>query len=166
MNQEVWSLTIGLIFSFLHMISVAITLKVQKHIAPVLVHAASALVYLILLSFSRLFYAFELWIAFSTFAFCVSSYLFAFGVVYKSLTLRMLCASYLNGGNISIDELDSTITTPTFTDRVVLLNKMKRVRAEKEQYGLTEQGKKTANGFSAIRRIFRITTKAVYHNKQ
>ncbi len=152
----------GIGFSFLHFLSVIIAMKCLKKIAPVLIHAASALFSLILLRTASAMIEFELWIAFSILAFCTSSYLFVFGTIYKSLTLRMLCEAQLHGGTISIDELCVLVTFPTFAARMSLLEKMERVSVEKNRYFMTRKGERTAMIFIALRKFFNIDTKAIY----
>lgn len=166
MSQPFESLIWGIAFSFLHIFTVIVALKYLIKIAPVFIHAASALIGLILLCLVCEMVELQFWIAFSVLAFCTSSYLFVFGAVYKSLTLRILCATQSRGGLISMDQLDSTVTIPTFTARVSLLTQMGNVTAAKDHYFLTQKGIKTANFFSVIRRVFRVDTKAVYHNTQ
>src|SRR5579871_4714329 len=117
----------GIGFSFFHLLSVTIALKCIKKIAPVLIHAVSALFSLIFLCAAYVVFEFELWKAFSILAFCTSSYLFMFGTIYKSLTLRMLCEAQMHGGTTSIDELSASTTLPTFTARMSLLEKMERI---------------------------------------
>ncbi len=152
----------GLGFSFLHFLSVVVAMKCLKKIAPVLVHAGSALFSLILLCIASAMFKFELWKAFSILAFCTSSYLFLFGTIYKSLTLRILCEAQLRGGTISIDELRTTVTIPTFAARMTLLEKMERVSVENEHYSLTKKGKSTAIFFTTLRKFFDVDTKAIY----
>lgn len=164
MSQELVSFAWGSAFSFVHVIAVIISLKCLKKVTPVLIHAASAFISFVLLCIVDEIIEFNLWISISALAFCSSSYLFMYGAIYKSLTLRMLCAAHSRGGTISIDELDSIVTLPTFETRVKLLNEMGNIAAEKDRYSLTSKGEKIANFFSMIRKIFRIETKAVYHS--
>ena len=163
MDQSFTSVLWGLGFSALHIVIVTVALKILKKIAPVLIHAASALASLLLLYFAKTVMDLQFWIAFSVLAFSCSSYLFLFGAVYKSLTLRMLCAAQSSGGSISTFDLNSTVTAPTFTERVSLLNTMGHVAAEKDSYFITEKGRRTVQFFNLLRRGFSIGTKAVYH---
>jgi hypothetical protein len=164
MNQELVSFAWGVAFSSLHVIAVIISLKCLKKVAPVLIHAASAFINFILLCVVNEMAEVHFWIALTVLAFCASFYLFMYGAIYKSLTLRMLCAAHSRGGSISVDELDSVVTLPTFELRITLLNEMGNVAAVRDGYSLTSKGEKTANFFSRIRKIFRIETKAVYHS--
>lgn len=162
MSQLSVSLIVGIAFSLLHILAVIISLKYIKKIAPVLLHAASALISLILLCLSYAMTEFAFWIALSVLAFCTSFYLFVFGAIYKSLTLRMLCASQSLNGSMTIEQLENIVTLPTFTTRISLLQEMGKVAVENERYSLTQKGKKTAHFFNVIRRIFRVDTKAIY----
>ena len=152
----------GLGFSIWHFLTVIIALKFVRKIAPVLIHAASALFSLILLCIASAMFEFDLWKAFSILAFCASSYLFIFGTIYKSLTLRMLCEAQWRGGTISIEELCAAVTLPTFTTRMALLQTMERVSVEKDRYSLTQKGKSTAMFFTVLRKFFNVDTKAIY----
>ena len=162
MTESFVSLILGVTFSLWHIIIVIVLLKYIQKIAPVLIHAASALFSFILLCLVAMLVQFPFWIAFSVLSFCVSSYLFLFGAVYKSITLRMLCAVQSRKGSMSIDKLEKEVILPTFNVRISLLNEMGNVVTEKNRYFLTAKGKKFAQFFGAIRRVFHIDTKAVY----
>ena len=162
MSQSLLSLIWGIIFSFLHITMVMIALKILKKTAPVLLHAASALLSLIFLCLTNTTLQLDLWIAFSVLALGSSSYLFVFGAIYKSLTLRMLCSAQSQKEPISLEQLEILITLPTFLARMLLLSEMGHVTIEKDRYFLTKKGKKTANFFNVIRKIFHVETKAVY----
>ena len=152
----------GMAFSLIHIIAVVAALKIVKQIAPVLIHAASALISFILLSVAGIMVEMQFWVAFSVLAFCSSSYLFVFGAIYKSLTLRILSAAKSRNGSLSVNQLEDAVTVPTFMERISLLNEMGNIATEKDHYSLTQKGRKTANFFQTIRKIFRIETKAVY----
>lgn len=161
MIGEFQSMVWGGIISLVHMLVTPIALRCCKTIAPVFIHAVSAFFCLLALVFISFFVHLHFWLAFSVLSFCVSSYLFIYGAIYKSLTLKILCAMR---SSPTTDSLTTFVTLPTFTDRITLLEKMGHVSSLDGKYNITEKGKKNAAFFSVLRKFFNINSKAIYGN--
>jgi hypothetical protein len=147
-----------LVTSSLHVVN-----SFRSSIPPIAVHAVSAKCALILLAIIA--YAglrIDFWITFCVLAFGVSSFLFLFGAVYKSLSLRLLLETEKAQGRLSFEKLDESITAKSFLDRAVLLCSMGLVFQHENGYRLSEKGKRVLDRLTSLRKFFRITTIGLY----
>lgn len=164
MNIEIKSILMGIVFSFLHITTVLMALKCFKKIAPVFIHAISALMNLILLCVLSLIIPIDAWISFSVLSFFVSSFLFIFGVIYKSLMIRILCYLAQVKNFTTINQINEVITTPTFLERCLLLERMGNITIKEGYYLLTQKGIKIVNFIKKIRKLYNIGTSAMYNS--
>ena len=153
----------GSIVGLWHMIFVAFVVRGAKKIAPILTHTVSALIGLLLLWLLSQLLSFNFWLSFSMLALMVSSYLFLFGAVYKSLSLRLLCAIVRQGEPLTLQVLETNIIASTYMDRVRLLSQTGNVIVCEKHYMLSKRGKTMVSMLSLMRRVLHISTKALYY---
>ena len=153
---------IGSICILVHVLLVNQGGKYFFKMPPVMLHAFSAILLTFLLVILSFIACLDVWLAFCFFSFGVSSYLFLFGAIYKSLSLRFLIITKSQGGRASFEELDNVVTKMSFSERAKLLCQMGMVIKEQEQYCISFIGKRFAHKINRLRRIFRITSLGLY----
>ena len=164
MTEALISMFVGGLLIKIHIVLVTWLLRLKHKIPPIGIHAFSAvLLLLILLILSSVLMKMNIWITFCVFAFGVSAYLFVFGAVYKSLSLRILLAIKSKGGRASFTQLDVLVTEASFAERAEILCNMNFAVKEGGCYRISKQGEQIAERIVRIRKLFGITTLGLYH---
>jgi len=165
MTESVISLSIAILFGLMHMTLVVLLIRkvLPNALPPIADHVVSAILLLILmLVVYSVAVPFNFYLAFSAFVFLIAAYLFIFGAVYKSLSLRFLLALKFEGGRASFSLLDDLVTTPSFVGRVELLCSMGLAEREGGSYQITPKGAVMARKILLLRRLFGISTTGLY----
>lgn len=160
-----FSLIIGGGLTLLHIVFVACLLRRMNpsRVSPMLIHLFSALVLFVLLGVLDLLkIGIQCELVFSILLFGVAGYFFVFGAVYKSLSLRFLLVTHEHKGQISFAQLNELITQKTFSDRVIILQKMGLIEQEKEGFRLSIRGLQHLRKIIMIRKCFGIKTSGLY----
>ena len=163
MNDIYFGLIMGVLLIVIHITIVATLARLKSQIPPIAIHAFSAIAMLLLLLL--LFLAgrhFDFWLACCTLAFGVSAYLFVFGAIYKSLSLRMLLVADKKGGCITFNDLDLLVTDASFAERTKILCDMKFAVKEGESYKISSSGLRQARKINLMRKLFGISTPGLY----
>lgn len=101
--------------------------------------------------------AFSYWHAAALYWFGFMAYLFVFGAIYKSISLKILRALWQAPGHaLAVAEITGGVVLPSFTDRVQVLLDGGLIEATPEGYRITAQGQKIAGRIAAVHRFFGI----------
>lgn len=88
---------------------------------------------------------------------------FAFGAVYKSISLRILCALVARPGRaLTIDELTAEIVRPSFVGRIAILSDGGLIRAEGGRHTVTPAGRALAQRIRRVQRWAGISESGLY----
>jgi len=162
MTQSISSFGYGFMLVLLHVVLVAIMARCMDKVTPVMIHVASAFISFVILCITAVIIGFNFWLACSVLFFCVSTYVFVFSAVYKSLSLRILSATHANGNVLSIEKIKNKVTSSTYAERVELLSGMGYVVNSQDKYQLTKKGKTTVKLLIKFREAFLINTRSLY----
>jgi len=167
MTQVIGSLLVSGALVILHIIFVANLLRKTNLLSPMIIHFVSSGVNLVvLLILKDIGIPLNLWLSISILTFGCASVLFLFGALYKSLSIRQLLITNMNGGRISLDLLDSNVTQASFSERAELLCKLGLVGRIGNGYAISEAGILLAQRIRTIRKILGITTNGLYGNNK
>ena len=159
------SLMVGAFLIVLHVLFVICLLRgfISTPLSPMFKHIFSAFSVLGLLCFlNKIFPQINFELVLSILLFGVACCFFAFGAVYKSLSLRFLLVTFAHNGRVSLITLNELVTNKTFFDRAQLLCQMGLVVKDNESYKLSEQGKRQLKWIKMFRKIFGIQTSGLY----
>lgn len=158
------SFILSLVLIIFHVIIVSILLRLFPKLFPIAIHAFSALCQLIILLWLIVMdFNFNYWFVFCILSFGISTYLFLFGAVYKSLSLRFLLAIKAEGGAVSLMQLEQKITIPSFTQRVTLLCEMGCITQNQKGMYISTKGKRMANKINTLKKLFHVETIGMYN---
>ncbi len=168
MTEFIVALFISGIMTKLHILVTTWVINANRNIAPIICHTVSATCILIILFFifSICPVRFDLWLSFCSFALGVSTYLFLFGAVYKSLSLRMLLMIKENRGYQPLMQIDALITERSFEDRANILCSMGLVEMNGDVYEVTQKGLDLSNKIRIMRRLFHVSTTGLYEENK
>jgi hypothetical protein len=126
-------------------------------IAVVIAHVVSSLLGTIFL------HPFVYWNAAAIFCFAVMSYVYVFGGVYKSISLRLLMdLSRRPGRTVEFSDIADRQIPEIFTERTVILIGGGLVSREGDTYTPTPAGQRLAGRIARIRRLFAIGDTGLY----
>lgn len=134
----------------------------EERRAPLALFAAAGIIYL---TFGSIFVrdVDTFWRFSALFAGEVAIYIFAFGAIAKSLSLRIF---YWIGRQprreASLEEIVTAVMSKAYLERITILEKKHLVEKRNSSYELTSQGKILTNRIAKIKSIFRIETGGLY----
>lgn len=165
MTEQITSVGIGILLITFHVVLVICLIRkiIPNKFSPMPIHAFSAIVTLfILFVFLVANVNFYFWLAFSITVFGISGCLFAFGAVYKSLSIRLLLMTKAHGERVSFDLLDVLVSDVSFAERTKILCDMGLVIKENEGYKISKKGIIVTKRIFLIRKLFGIRTTGLY----
>jgi hypothetical protein len=163
MTENFYALLIGIALTVFHITLVTQSIRMFDKFPPVFIHFFSGILSLVLLLIlTCLTPVLNTWLVFCVLSFGISSYLFVFGAIYKSLSLRMLLFTNSQGGKITLHALNENITEKSFQTRVDLLIKMGYCTEGVYGYHLSAKGKKIIRKIIFVRQLFRINSLGLY----
>jgi hypothetical protein len=135
-----------------------------SRISPVLILAIAAVVaHLIsVLTGIVLTPAFHYWYAASIFAFGAMAYIFAFGSVYKSISLQILLGLTRHPGGVPLSAIVDGQIPEIFRERAGILVEGGLVVRDGASFAATEPGQKLAGRIAKVRRLFAIGETGLY----
>jgi hypothetical protein len=112
---------------------------------------------------AALIYPFAYWNAAAVFCFGVMSYIFVFGAVYKSISLRLLLdLSRRPGRTIEFSDISDRQIPEIFIERSAILIEGGLVNADGDTFLPTPAGRKLAARIARVRRLFAIGDTGLY----
>lgn len=165
MIAQINALLIGGILSIVHAVFVTCLLRkiIPNKLSPMPLHIISAICMLTMLCVVWLTNVlFDVWLAFTILSFMISSCLFLYGTVYKSLSLRLLLIINSKAGRASFQELNIKVTEVSFAERAEIICSMGLAIKTVEGYQISQQGIHVVNRILRIRKFFGINTKGLY----
>ena len=148
-----------------HSVTVIALLHARTRLAPVLLHAISALAWhcagiVILLVLGAIRYY---WDSAALFGLSVMLFVFGFSAVYKSVTLRALAFIQQHTGMaITTRDLYEQVVMRAFRERVNLLTQSGLTSLDASKYSLMPAGRKMVNRISGIRSWFGVSSAGLY----
>jgi len=105
----------------------------------------------------------SVWFNFAFISFFITIYSWLYGVVTKSVSLKMLL--YIKSKKLikNTNLLTNNIVKKEFDNRINIIKKLKLVIYKNNKFLLNKKGIKTINQIIAIRKIFNIVTKNFYY---
>lgn len=165
MTKEILSLVVGTVLTTFHFVLMISLLRkiIPNKFPPMSIHVFSAITTLaILLIFWLIYTKFYFWLAFSIIIFGISVCFFAFGAIYKSLSIRFLLMTKNHGLRASLDKLDILVTDASFSERIKILCDMNLVTKENDGYKISKKGLIFTKRINLLRRFFAINTTGLY----
>jgi hypothetical protein len=163
MSDNMITLLFSILFIVIHSLCVTCIIRYFKQVSPIIAQVISAILILMMFIMCSLIFNFlNLWIAACALAFGVSGYLFVFGFVSKSLSLRILLIAKSNGGEISFYNLDQLVIRKSFSDRGDILLRLGYCNKIGNQYCISPEGIKIVNKLNWIRKNFGIFSFGLY----
>lgn len=151
-----------------HGLSVIALLHARAPLAPVLIHAASAVVWHLvqittLLVLGAINYY---WHCAAFFALGVMLFVFGFSAVYKSISLRLLVVlAQTPGKAIAMVDIQEQLVLKNFRERATMLTATGLVVLTPEGYLLSESGRRMAHKIQAVRALFGAKASGLYFEK-
>jgi hypothetical protein len=148
-----------------HGITVIALLHLHVRMAPLFLHAVSALAWhivgiAVLLALGMIHYY---WHAAAFFGLGVMLFIFGFSAVYKSVTLRTLIfIAQRPTATITPLDIHRTIVMTSFRDRANLLVESGLVNLGGDGYSLTDAGHHMVHRISMLRRLLKIESAGLY----
>jgi len=151
-----------------HCITVIALLHMRVRMAPVLLHAISALAWhivgiAVLLALGMIHYY---WHAAAFFGLGVMLFIFGFSAVYKSVTLRTLIfIAQRPTATITARDIHLNIVMRSFRDRADLLVESGLVNLGSDGYSLTNSGRHMVFRISMVRRLLKVESAGLYFKR-
>lgn len=147
-----------------HVLTVIALLHARVALAPVLLHAASALLWhaLQILALLALGASVYYWHSAAVFALGVMVLVFGFSGVYKSISLRLLLLLATRGAPVSVSDIHEKLVMKSFCDRVEMLLSAGLIARTHAGYALTDAGRQAARRILALKAFFGSTASGLY----
>ncbi len=135
------------------------------HVSPVIILAITAVVsHLASVALGiGLLRPFQYWNAASIFAFGAMAYVFAFGAVYKSVSLEILLKlTERRARQASLSEIVERQVPEIFRGRTMILVDAGYATCVGDSFAVTPEGQRVASRIAGLRRIFAISDSGLY----
>lgn len=106
----------------------------------------------------------NIWLNFATITFFITFYSWLYGVVTKSVSLKMLLFIKSKNSIKSLQSITNNIVINEFDTRIKIIKKLKFVTFKNNKYLLNKKGIKNINKIKFLRKVFFVNKNSFYGN--